>query len=88
MSVPLTPEQNKAAEALVEAGVFASKDEAVAYSHEWLRKEAEKLEAIRAAVKESREQSARGESREITSEDIMREVRRRLEEENATVPPV
>ncbi len=88
MNISLTPEQEDAAECLVKAGLFASKDDAVARSHDWLREEAEKFEAIRKRLEESAEASARGESREITTEDIIRRVRERLKEENAADPPV
>ena len=64
-----------------------SKEEAVAQSLEWLREEAEKLESIRAAIKKSEEQSARGESRPIDPDELMRRVLKRLEEENAAPPP-
>lgn len=81
MDISLTPEQDEAAESLVKAGLFASKDDAVACSLDWLREEAEKLQSIRAAVELSAEQSARGESRPVTADEIMRDVRTQLEEE-------
>ena len=87
MNISLTPEQEDAADRLVKAGLFASKDDAVARSHDWLREEAEKFEAIRARLEASAEASARGESREIVTEDIMRPVRERLEEDSVTNPP-
>ena len=67
---------------MVKAGLFDSKDEAIAHSHEWLRQEAEKLEAIRAAIKESEEQSARGETHTLDADETVERLRKRNAERN------
>ena len=86
MNITLTPEQDEAAERLVEAGLYTSKDAAVAYSNEWLREEAKKLEAIRAAIKLSEEQSALGESRPLDADKMIARLRKRLEERSNDRP--
>jgi|APSaa5957512493_1039668.scaffolds.fasta_scaffold386779_2 Arc/MetJ-type ribon-helix-helix transcriptional regulator len=80
MDIALTPEQEDAAILLVKAGLFASRDEAVSRSHEWLSKEAGKLEAIRAALEQSDAQSERGESRPLDADDMIARLRKRLAE--------
>jgi len=84
MTIVLTPEQEAAVERLVEGGLFASKDAAIARSLDWLREETEKFEAIRRRIEESMAQSARGESRPVDAHEIMRRDRKRLQDE---IPP-
>lgn len=82
-----TPEQFDAIDRLIEAGVFASRDEAIAQSFEWLKDEANNLEAIRKKIETSLRQSARGEFRPLDADEIWQQVRERLNKE-ATQPPV
>ena len=86
MDIPLTSEQEAAVDRLIKAGVFRSKEAAVARSHDWLTAEAEKLEMLRADIKTGLDQADQGEVREVTTEGIMRHVRKRLEEENSVNP--
>jgi len=88
MNISLTSEQEAAIDRLIAAGVFPSKEAAIARSHEWLTEEAEKLEALRADIQAGIDQAHRGEAREISAEDIMQRVRKRLEEEKITNPAV
>lgn len=83
----LTPEQSNAIDRLIEAGVFASKDEAIAQSFEWLRDEADKLDAIRKKIEIGLRQSARGEFHPLDADEIWQQVRERLNKE-AAQPPV
>lgn len=87
MNAELTPEQDQAVDRLIEAGLFASRDDAIAHSHEWLREEADKLDAIRKKIETSLKQSARGESWPIDADEIWRQVRERLNIEAAQTPP-
>ncbi len=86
MNILLTSEQEAAIDRLVKAGLFPSKEAAIARSHEWLTEEAKKLEALCADIQAGIDQADRGEVREITAEDIMQQVRERLEEEISTNP--
>jgi len=81
MKISLTSEQDDAVNRLIEAGLFATRDEAIARSHEWLREEAEKLDAIRRKVETALRQSAHGESRPLDADEIWRRVRERLDRE-------
>ncbi|NKB54703.1 MAG: hypothetical protein GKS00_00030 [Alphaproteobacteria bacterium] len=83
MDQKLTPEQSNAIERLIEAGVFASRDEAIAQSFEWLKDEADKLDAIRKKIETSLRQSARGESLTLDADEIWQQVRERLNKEAA-----
>lgn len=87
MNEKLTPEQSDAIDRLIEAGVFASKNEAIAQSLEWLKDEADKLDAIRRKIETSVRQSARGESHPLDADEIRQRVRERLSKE-ATQPSV
>jgi len=87
MNIVLTQEQEEAAERLVKAGLFASKDEAIARSLDWLREEAEKLASIRATIERSIGEADRGLTRPANADEIMRRVRQRLAEEKAARPP-
>ncbi len=87
MKQELTPEQSDAIDRLIEAGIFGSKDEAIAQSLEWLKDEADKLDAIRKRIETSLRQSARGESTPLDADEIWLRVRERLEKE-ADQPPV
>lgn len=78
MDVSLTKEQEDAANHLVKAGLFASKEDAVARSHDWLREEVEKFESIQSTLELSAEQSARGESQPINAESIIDRLCERL----------
>ena len=61
MEVVLTPEQEAAAETLVKAGLFASKEAAIAhYSLEGLKQDAAKLEALRTEIAIGMEQANSG----------------------------
>ncbi len=86
MDIPLTSEQEAAVDRLIKAGVFRTKEAAVARSHDWLTEEAERLETLRADVKTGIDQADRGEVREVSVEDIMQRVRKRLEDENSANP--
>ncbi|MDE0944596.1 MAG: hypothetical protein OSB58_19505 [Alphaproteobacteria bacterium] len=88
MNVPLTSEQEAAIERLIKAGLFSSKEAAIARSHDWLTEEAAKLEALRADVQAGIDQADRGEAREVTADEIMLRVRARLEEENSANPVI
>ena len=85
MNVALTPEQVDAAERLVAAGLFASKKEAVARSHEWPLAEAEKLDALRAEIQEGIDQLDRGEGAVLDTDDIKRRIRERLVKTDASI---
>lgn len=78
MSVVLTPEQEDAAERLVAAGLFASKEDAIARSHEWLLAEAAKLDALRLDIQEGIDQLDRGEGKALDADEIKRRIRERL----------
>jgi len=82
-----TLEQFDAIDRLIEAGVFASRDEAIAQSFEWLKDEANKLDAIRKKIETSLRQSGRGESRPLNADEIWQRVRERLNKE-ATQPAI
>lgn len=84
MSVKLTSEQEEAAARLVEVGLFRNRDEAVERSHDWLREEAARFEAIRSRLELSLAQSARGESGPLDPEDVMRRVRARMQDSQGT----
>ncbi|MBC8242203.1 MAG: hypothetical protein H8E30_17260 [Alphaproteobacteria bacterium] len=86
MNISLTSEQEDAIDRLVKAGLYPSKEAAIARSHEWLTEEAERLEALRADIQAGTDQADRGEVREIATEDIMQHVRERLKDENPTNP--
>ncbi len=60
MDVVLTPDQDDAAERLVAAGIFASKEDAISHSHEWLCEEAVKLEEFRGEIQKGIDQADRG----------------------------
>ncbi len=87
MNIALTPEQDKAAETLVEAGLFASKDAALAhYSPEGLREDAEKLASLKAEIAVGIEQADRGETHVLDADDTIARLRKRLAERNADKP--
>lgn len=79
LTASLTPEQQEAVRRLIEAGIFASEEEAVARSHEWLRYEAERLEKLREGIGRAAGERARGEM--IDGEEVFAELKRRHEEE-------
>ena len=86
MNISLTSEQEAAIARLIQAGLFSSKEAAIARIHEWLTEEAEKLDVLRADIRAGADQADRGEVREIETEDIMGNVRERLEKEKAASP--
>lgn len=78
MNVVLTREQEEAADRLVAAGAFASKEEAVARSHEWLLEASEKLAALRQEIQAGLDEADRGELTPLDAGDIKRRGRKRL----------
>ena len=87
MNISLTPEQDSAAELLVEAGLFASKDAAIAhYSPEGLREDAEKLASLRAAIAVGIEQADRGETHKLDADDTIARLRKRIAERKNDKP--
>lgn len=76
-----TPKQFDAIDRLIEAGVFATREEAIAQSFEWLKDEADKLDAVRKKIETSLRQSARGESNPLDADEIWYRVRERLNKE-------
>ena len=82
----LMTEQEAAIECLVEAGLLASRQDALAYGLRRLTEDAHKLASLRADIQIGLAEAERGEAREITAEDIMRRVRERLEQERSPTP--
>ena len=83
MRTSLTPEQDSAAELLVEAGLFASKDAAVAhYSPEGLREDAEKLAKLKAAIAVGIDEADRGETHPLDADETIARLRKRIAERN------
>lgn len=80
MNVALTREQEDAANRLVAAGAFASKEEAVARSHEWLLEASEKLAVLQRDVQAGLDEADRGEFAPLDAEDIKRRGRKRLQQ--------
>ena len=80
MKITLTPEQNKAVETLVKAGLFASKDAAIVhYSLEGLKQDAAKLEALRAEIAIGIDQADRGEM--LSLKEVAEQLKRDHEEQ-------
>lgn len=80
MAIQLTPEQDKAAETLVKAGLFASKDAAIEYySLEGLKRDAAKLEALRAEIAIGIDEADRG--KVLSLEEVAKRLKRDHEEQ-------
>jgi len=84
MNIALTSEQEVAIECLVAAGLFPSKEAAIARSHDWLTEEAAKLEALRADIQVGIEQADRGEFSSMTAQELKDSIRARLTQTQQT----
>ncbi len=84
MDITLTPEQEKAAEALVKAGRFESKAAAIAYySPAGLKDDADKLAALKTAIAVGVEQADRGETHTLDADETIARLRKRIAERSA-----
>lgn len=81
MKTSLTPEQSKAADALVEASCFASRAEAIAhYSPEGMREGAEKLARLRTDIAVGIEEADRGDTHPLDAGETVARLRARIAE--------
>ncbi len=79
MTISLTSEQEAAIQNLVEAGLFRSKEAALAYSLRRLTEDAKKLEALRADIRIGIDQADRGEL--VSAEDVFESLKRAHEDQ-------
>ena len=80
MTAQLTPEQEKAAEALVAAGLFESKAKAIAhYSPRGMQEEAEKLATLKAEIAQGIEEAEQGLCEPLDVDDMLTRLETRLQ---------
>lgn len=78
MNMMLTHEQEEAIEKLVRDGLFASKEEALAYSVRRMSEDAEQLKTLRQELQIGVDQADRGEFSTRSAQDIKDNIRKRL----------